>query len=150
MFDRRREDLPRFDEVAGGIEHVVDLGAVPGPLERTQDRAGIGSMTADEVEHCQAAVVADDRLAVDDARADRQRLDRLSDTRKAIRKVVAIAGEKPNIAPAPIRQDPEAVVLDLVNPARARRRLAGRSRQAWFEAEKGLLGAHSTPKFTRC
>jgi hypothetical protein len=64
-------------------------------------------------------VVADDRLAVDDARADRQLLDRLSDTRKAIRKVVAIAGEKPNIAPAPMRQDPEAVVLDLVYPARA-------------------------------
>jgi hypothetical protein len=32
-------------------------------------------------------------------------------------------------------------VLDLVKPARARRRLAGRSRQAGVEAGNGLLGA---------
>ena len=45
-----------------------------------------------------------------------------------------------------MRQDPEAVVLDLVNPPRARRRLQGRSRQAWLEAGEGLLGTHSAPE----
>ena len=34
-------------------------------VERAEDRAGIGSVAADEIEHGQAAVVADDGLAVD-------------------------------------------------------------------------------------
>ena len=117
-------------------------------VERTEDRAGVGPVAADEVEHGQAVVVADDGLAVDDARADGQRLDRLGDEREAVREVVPVAREKPDAAPAPVRQDPEAVVLDLVNPARARRRLAGRSRQAGFEAGNGLFGAQSAPELT--
>ena len=32
MLDRRREDRLRLIQVAPGIEHVVDLGAVLGPL----------------------------------------------------------------------------------------------------------------------
>ena len=32
MLDRRREDLARLFKVSTGIEHVVDLGPVPGPL----------------------------------------------------------------------------------------------------------------------
>jgi hypothetical protein len=32
MADRLREDLSRFVQVAAGIEHVVDLGAVLGPF----------------------------------------------------------------------------------------------------------------------
>jgi hypothetical protein len=32
MVDRRGEDLPRLVEVAAGIEHSLDLGAVLGPL----------------------------------------------------------------------------------------------------------------------
>jgi hypothetical protein len=45
-------------------------------------------------------------------------------------------------------QDPKSVVLDFVHPAGTRRRLAGRSRQAWFEARNGLFGTHSAPKLT--
>src|SRR6476469_8447235 len=99
-------------------------------VERAEYRGRIAPVRADELEHGQAAVAADYGLAVEDARADGQRLNRFRDEREAVREVVAVAGEEPNGAPAPVREDPEAVVFDLVNPARARRRLAGRSRQA--------------------
>jgi hypothetical protein len=46
-----------------------------------------------------------------------------------------------------MRQDPKAVVLDLMNLVGARERLAGRSRQARLEAGEGLLGTHSAPEF---
>jgi hypothetical protein len=118
-------------------------------IERAQDRARVCGVAADQIEHGQTAVVADDRLSVDDARADRQRLDRFSDTRKAVRKVVAAAGEKPNGAPTPVGQDPESVVLDLVNPARACRRLSDRPWQAGLKSVLGLFGAQSAPKLTR-
>ena len=42
------------------------------------------------------------------------------------------------------RQVPSSVIF----PARARRRLAGRSGQARFEAGDGLLGAHSAAELT--
>jgi hypothetical protein len=60
-----------------------------------------------------------------------------------------VAGEQADAPAAPVRQDPEAVVLDLVNPARARWRLDGRSRQARLEAGRGLLRAQPAPKLTR-
>ena len=49
-------------------------------------------MAADEIEHGQAAVVADDGLAVDDAGFDLQLLDRGRHEREAIGEVVAISG----------------------------------------------------------
>ena len=61
-------------------------------VERAEDRAGIGSVAADEIEHGQAAVVADDGLAVDDAGFDGQLLDRGRHEREAIGEVVAISG----------------------------------------------------------
>jgi hypothetical protein len=94
---------------------------------------------ADELEHGQAAVAADYGLAVEDARADGQRLNRFRDEREVVREVVAVAGEEPNGAPAPVREDPEAVVFDLMNPARGRRWLGGRSRQARIEAGTDCL-----------
>jgi hypothetical protein len=93
-------------------------------------------MRADELEHGQAAVVADDGLAVDNAGADRQGLDGFCDDREKVREVMAVARDQANAPPTPVRQDPKAVVLDFVNPARARWRLAGRSRQAWLKAGK--------------
>jgi hypothetical protein len=114
-------------------------------VERAENRTGVGGVAADEVEHRKPAVVGDNGLAVDHARLDRQSLDRLGDEREAVRQVVAVAGDQAHAAAAPVRQDPEAVVLDLVNPAGGRRRLAGRARQAWREARKRLLGAHSAP-----
>jgi hypothetical protein len=60
---------------------------------------------------------------------------------------MAVARDQANAPPTPVRQDPKAVVLDFMNPARARRRLAGRSRQAGLKAGKGLLGAHLAAEF---
>ena len=59
-------------------------------VERAEDRAGIGSVAADEIEHGQAAVVAEDRLAVDNAGFDGQLHDRGRPEREAIGEVVAI------------------------------------------------------------
>jgi hypothetical protein len=56
---------------------------------------------------------------------------------------------QPNAAPLPVRQDPKAVVLNLVNPTEARRRPVGRTRQARIEGRKGLLGIQAAPKLTR-
>ena len=52
-----------------------------------------------------------------------QGLDRFRDEREAVREVVALTRDQAHAAPAPVRKDPKAVVLDLVNPPRARRRL---------------------------
>ena len=51
MLDRRREDLARLFKVSTGIEHVVDLGAVPGPL----------------LDLVEVAVVSDERVVVSSA-----------------------------------------------------------------------------------
>src|ERR1700684_141805 len=32
MFDRRREDLARLVQIIAGIQHLVDVGPIPGPL----------------------------------------------------------------------------------------------------------------------
>jgi hypothetical protein len=77
-------------------------------VERAEHGAGVRGITADEVEHGQAAVAADDRLAVDHARAHWQRLNRIGDKGEAVSEVVAVAGVKPNDVPAPMRQDAEA------------------------------------------
>jgi hypothetical protein len=60
-------------------------------------------------------------------------LERGRSEREALGEVVAVSAEQADAAPAPVRQDAEAVVLDVVNPAGTRRRLASRPRQAWLE-----------------
>jgi hypothetical protein len=47
----------------------------------------------------------------------------------------------------PVGENAKAVVLDFVNPARARR-LFGRSRQAWLKWGRGPIGADPAPKLT--
>ena len=116
-------------------------------VERAQDRAGVGGVAADEVEDGQAFVVADDGLAVNDARPDGQCLDRLRDEREAVRQVVPVASKQADTSAPPMRiRKPSC--FDLVKPARARRRLAGRSRQSGVEAGNGLLGAQPPPRVT--
>ena len=72
-------------------------------VERAQDRAGVGGVAADEVEDGQALVVADDGLAVNDARPDGQRLDRLRDEREAVRQVVPVASKQADTSAPPMR-----------------------------------------------
>jgi hypothetical protein len=85
-------------------------------------------MAADEIEHRQPVVVADDGLTVDNARSDGQCLDRGGGEREAVTEVIAVASEQANAPAAAVRQDPEAVVLDLVNPAGSRWRMLDRPR----------------------
>jgi hypothetical protein len=53
---------------------------------------------------------------------------------RAVKSEPFAGGEPDAILVAP-GEDAEAVVLDFVNPIRARRRLLGRARQAWFEGD---------------
>jgi hypothetical protein len=106
-------------------------------------------VAANEVEHSEPVVVADDGLAVDGARADGQRVDRGRSELETVRRIVAVLRDQADAATAPMRQDPRAIVLDLVNSARVRRRRAGRSRQAWFEGMKGRLRAQPAPELAR-
>jgi hypothetical protein len=77
-------------------------------------------------------LVDDDRLAVNEARLYWQAFHRLHDAREAVSEVVAVASIESDAVSIPAGQDPEAVVLDLVNPAVAGRRYFGRSGQAWL------------------
>ena len=114
-----------------------------------QNRAPIAAVAADRIEHRQAIVVADDGFPVDHTRSDGQSLNRLSGNGKPITEVMAIAGHQSDAAVSAMRQEAEAIVLDLVNPARTRRWLLGRSRQAGIETGLGLIGADPAPEFGR-
>jgi hypothetical protein len=72
-------------------------------VERAEDSAGIGGVAADEIEHRQTAVVADNGLAVDDAGPDGQGLDRCRREREAVTEVIAVSGDQPNATAAPVR-----------------------------------------------
>ena len=95
-------------------------------IERAKHSAGVSAMSAYQIEHCQAIVVADDSFSVDHTRSNGQSLDRLSGHGKPITEVMAIAGHQSDTAASAMRQDAEAIVLDLVNPARTRRWLLKR------------------------
>ena len=78
-------------------------------------------------------MVADDDFAVDDARAHRQRDDRLHRERKAVGQVFAVPTDQSDLFAVAPGDDPEAVVLDLVNPIRPGRRCLGETGQARLE-----------------
>src|SRR5262249_33213986 len=71
------------------------------------------------------------------------------DLREAAAKVVAVAAHQTYGTAPPVRQDAKAVMLDLVNPAIARRRLLGRPRQAGLKRWGGSIGAEPGPEVTR-
>jgi len=78
---------------------------------------------AQQVEDGEAVRVADDRLAIDQAGSHRQLGDGCRGEREAIGEVIAPAGVEGNAGGVALGENAEAVVLDLVNPARPRRRL---------------------------
>ena len=80
---------------------------------------------AQQLEHREAALIDHDGLAVDEAGAHRQASDGLDDLREAVGEIVAIPRVQPNATAVAPRHDAEAVVLDLVQPALAARRLLG-------------------------
>ena len=98
-------------------------------IEGAEHGGVVAKPIMESVEYREAAFVDDDGLAVDDARSHRQARDRVGDLREARREIVTIAGEQPHAFGVPPRNDAEAVVLDLVNPARpAGGSFAGRGR----------------------
>jgi hypothetical protein len=75
--------------------------------------------------------------------------DRLYDEGKAIGEVVTISRDKAHAGGVAVRQDAEAIMLDLVNPAGASRRLFSGARQARLKARPGRIGAQTAPELTR-
>ena len=62
-------------------------------IERAKHCAGVSAMSAYQIEHRQAIVVADDGFPVDHTRSNGQSLNRLSGNGKPITEVMAIAGD---------------------------------------------------------
>jgi hypothetical protein len=71
--------------------------------------------------------------------------DRLYDEGKAIGEVVTIPRDKAHAGSVAPSDDAEAVVLDLVNPVAASRRLFSEARQAGLKARPGRIGAQTAP-----
>src|SRR5262245_41473795 len=93
----------------------------------------VAATAAQSIELGEAGIVADDCLAIDQAGGDLEAVQRLPDERKALRPVVAVAGQEGHAAGSPPRQKPESIVFYLVNPVSARRRLGNLGRQAWLD-----------------
>jgi hypothetical protein len=65
-------------------------------------------------------------------------LDGIHDQGIAFGKIVAVAGDEPNLVDLSLRDDAEPVVLNLMQPTGAARRRFGRSRKARLEPVKRL------------
>src|SRR5262249_20515932 len=115
----------QFDQVEGVEEYV----AVIAPI-------------ANAVAGCDAVVVADDCLAVDDARPAAQMREGPSNRWKAPGEVIARTAVEPHPYAVLAGDDAEAVMLDFVNPQAARRRLVGFGWEARRD-EAGRQGAHT-------
>jgi hypothetical protein len=95
------------------------------PLSSIRSHASVVPPVADALEARHAIVAAGDSLAVDDAGARAQARDGIHDQREAVRQVIAGATVEFHALTVLARDDAEAVVLDLVNPRAAARRLFG-------------------------
>jgi hypothetical protein len=76
-------------------------------------------------EQCKAVLIAGDRLPVDDAGARAKASECLDDEREAVSQVVARPALQPDSLAVLAGNHAKAVVLDLVQPDGARRRLRG-------------------------
>src|SRR5262249_34147837 len=100
---------------------------------------------ANEIERGNAVVVASDSFAVEDAGPRAQAGQRLDDQRKAVGEVIAGAAKEPHALTILAADNPEAVVLDLMQPRTARRQRFGFGREARRDeaARKGTrMGKH--------
>jgi hypothetical protein len=112
--DRRRQ----LDQVEGVEEDAIIMPAI-----------------AQQIERRQAVVVASHSLAVDDAGARAQTRQRFDDQREAVGEIVARPAEEAHLVASLAGNDPETVVLDLVQPDLAGRWTRGLGGEAgWDEA----------------
>jgi hypothetical protein len=93
-----------------------------------------------------------DVFAVDQAGPHREASDRLDDLGEAVGEIEAVPRIEPYTAAVAPRHDAEAVVFDLVHPARLGRRLGRGTRQAWLDeagqrtrARTGGIGSYLPP-----
>src|SRR5262249_29066111 len=99
-------------------------------IEREEEHARVVVPRADAIEARDAILAARHRLAVDDAGARAQPGERLDDEREAVGEVVPRPAVKLDAVVALAGDYAEAVVLDLMQPVLAARRLRGRGGQA--------------------
>src|SRR5579862_9650470 len=91
-------------------------------VERAMDGGCIASLPPDQLEDGEPVFVADDCLAVDQARARRQGRDSRGNEWKSAGEIVTVASNEPHAGGIAPRQEAKAVMLDLVNPTCASRR----------------------------
>ena len=92
-------------------------------IECAESYAVIVLPPVDHFKYGQAPLVAGNRLAVHYARSRRQRCDGCNDQREAASEVMTVASNQPHAGPIAVREDAEAVVLDLMKPTRSRGRV---------------------------
>jgi hypothetical protein len=91
---------------------AVDLKKVEG----AQDYARMVAGAPDQLEYGKALVVADNRLAIDQAGPPRQGGNGGRSQRKPSGKIISVAGNKPDTGAVTPGHDTKAVMLDFVNP----------------------------------
>src|SRR6516162_5730758 len=89
--DRRERGLADLKRIAPQV-----IAVLLDEIEGVQERAIIMAAVANEIERGNAVVIADDCLAVDDARARAQARQRLNDQREAVGEVVARTAIEPH------------------------------------------------------
>jgi hypothetical protein len=70
-----------------------------------------------QIKDRKALLIANDNLAIDQARPDIKRLDRRHDSREQFAPIVAIAGKEADTPAGAPPHHPISIVLDLMNPA---------------------------------
>src|SRR6185295_5259864 len=85
-------------------------------IEDAQGRRMVVPAVTEQVKDGEAVLVNDDRLAIDDAGLDRQPPNGVYDQRIPLGEVVTVGCDKANAGTVLLRQDPEAIMLDFMNP----------------------------------
>jgi len=109
-------------------------------VEGVQENAFVMVPVANAIEQRDAVVITGNRLPVDDARARAQPGQRLDDQREAVCEVIARAAVEPHLRAVLASYDPKPIVLDLVQPLAARRKVIGFS----WEARRDEPGRENT------
>jgi hypothetical protein len=111
-------------------------------VEAVEEHAVIIAVVANVFKRRHAIVIARDRLSIDDAGARAQAGQRFDDQWEAPRQLIARAAVQPHARAILASNDPEAVVLNLMQPQLTGRRLLGFCRQARLD-EPGRQGTRT-------
>src|SRR5262245_15249950 len=113
-------------------------------IEGIEERTAVVPARPDVIEAHHALAVTHHRLPIDDAGSRAQPSHGFDNQREAVRQVIAGAAVEPHLGAVLAGDDPEAVVLDFMQPQLARRRLMGFGRKAGRNKtnRKGTLVQH--------